>query len=69
MFRKLVKLLLRPKWVVFRNECPEAREELGLQIWGVIFALYKADVYNPTNILQTRQPMKREFGESLYARS
>jgi hypothetical protein len=65
MFKKFVLFLLRPQWVVFQTE-GEDFPELGLKIWGVIFALYKADVYVPESATAIRRPQKREFGESLH---
>lgn len=63
----LINFLLRPKWVVFTtHDDPSESPELGLRIWGVIFALYKAEVYSPSQLATVRPPEKREFGESLH---
>lgn len=68
MWKNFVEFVLRPKWVVYTT-CPEDTTlELGLQIWGVIFSMYKGSVYTLTKktIFTTRPPYKREFGESLH---
>lgn len=66
MFKKFVYFILRPKWVAFDSHPESDGIELGLQIWGVIFSLYKADVIIPESPVNIRKPGKREFGESLH---
>ena len=65
MLKWLVKTILRPSWVVFTT--PECNSpELGVKVWGVIFALYKGEAYFPSQVDTVRAPAKREFGESLH---
>ena len=66
LFKSLVKKILRPKWVAFNTTDGMGKVELGLKIWGVVFAMYKAYVYLPSDIINERRPQKWEFGESLY---
>lgn len=63
--RKFIAKLVRAKWVVFTT-VDDSKPELGLKVCGIVFALYKGEVYCPSNVNFERQPEKREFGESLH---
>ena len=63
--KTIINFLLRPQWVAFTTH-NDNTVELGLCIWGVVFALYKGDVYVVSNLWSKRRPYKREFGESLH---
>jgi hypothetical protein len=65
LFKNLVRFILRPKWVAFNTTHDQGKPELGLKIWGVVFSMYKADLYIPSDVVNIRRPEKREFGESL----
>lgn len=65
MWKWIVKKIIRPKWVAFSTKDAPEEIELGLQIFGVIVGLYKADTILYTNPATIRKPLKREFGESL----
>jgi len=61
----IIKHIIRPQWTSF--QVGERDEwELGVKIWGITFALYKARVYYPEKIRTQREPHKREYGESLH---
>lgn len=62
MKKWIVEKILRPEWVAFDLD---GQTELGVKVFGVVFGMYKAEVYFPSKTPVTRKPQKREFGESI----
>ena len=61
----VVNKVIRPKWKVLKDG---DGDELGVEILGVFVCLYKGDALSLGYKLDTREPGKREFGESLTKR-
>lgn len=66
-FKKwIVSTFLRPEWRVIDDPNYADSPELVLVIWGVQIGLYKGAALFYTGY-NTREPKKREFGESLHS--
>lgn len=62
---RILSFILQPRWIAYHSsDCN--RWELGLSVWGVTFSLYKGEVFIPRDVQHPREPLKREFGESLH---